>query len=294
MKSNERRYLLLKREDAQFLILADFHIGLELETFRDTGVRLDGLSATMIEDLCSIIAQSNPTTVFILGDLEHSFRQSRATKGKTKSSVFSPGGSFQRRYKRQILEPVASLDTNIVLVRGNHDINSREILPSSVRIIGPRGVSLKVPERGRIGLLHGHAYPSFVSEEIIVSHIHPTVQIKEEDLDVYHRLPVFLRGEIPTASYETILAGKVVEAKRTPISTPSVRITVIPAFNETIFGSPVNKQPQNIPSAFIGKLFSQVDFEVFLLDGNYLGRLSQMSFPTDIKQKPKRKRTNLL
>lgn len=143
-------------------------------------------------------------------------------------------------------------------------------------------------------MLHGHAYPSFVSEEIIISHIHPTVQIKEEDLDVYHRLPVFLRGEIPADNYETILAGKVVEEKRTPISTPSVRITVIPSFNETIFGSPVNKQPQNIPSAFIGKLFSQVDFEVFLLDGNYLGRLSQLSFSIDIKQKHKRKRTNLL
>jgi metallophosphoesterase superfamily enzyme len=55
LKSNEQRYLLITTKEAKFLIVADFHVGLELETFRDTGVRLDGLSTTMIEDFCALI-----------------------------------------------------------------------------------------------------------------------------------------------------------------------------------------------------------------------------------------------
>ncbi|MFQ5979757.1 MAG: metallophosphoesterase [Candidatus Heimdallarchaeota archaeon] len=290
MKSNEHRYLLITTKEAKFLIVADFHVGLELETFRDTGVRLDGLSTAMIEDFCALIRQNNPTAVFILGDLEHSFRQSRSTKEKGQISPFSTVGTFESRFKRRALEPLASLDQNIMLVRGNHDINSQEILPPSVRISGARGFCLNVPGRGRIGLLHGHAYPSFFSEEIILSHIHPSVQIKEEGLDVYHRLAVVLRGEISAAAYQAILGEKVPEKKRIPIATPSVRITILPSFNETIFGSPVNRQPRKIPSAFMSKLFSQVDFEVFLTDGKFLGCLSQLLSHAQVGKKPKRKR----
>lgn len=292
MKSSEQRYLLITTKEAKFLVVADFHIGLELETFRDTGVRLDGLSTAVIENLCAIIRQNNPTALFILGDLEHSFRQSRSVKEKGQISPFSTVGAFESRFKKQALESLALLDLNIMLVRGNHDINSHEILPPSVRISGARGFCLKVPGRGRIGLLHGHAYPSFFSEEIILSHIHPSVQIKEEGLDVYHRLAVFLRGEISAASYQAILGKKVPEEKRTPIATPSVRITILPSFNETISGSPVNRQPRKIPSAFISKLFSQVDFEAFLTDGRFLGRLSQLRTDTQVVKKPKRKRGN--
>jgi len=292
MTPEEQRYLLMTEEDEKFLIVADFHIGLELETLRDTGVRLEGLSDSVVEEFCDLVEMTNATSVFILGDLEHTFRRSRSISGESKNSVFSTSGFFQRKFKEQVLEPIGALEATIVLVCGNHDVNSKKILPPSVRVIGPRGFSLSMPGRGRIGLLHGHAYPSFLSEELILSHIHPTVQIKEEGVDVYHRMPVFLRGVIPTDAYQSILKDRIPEGKKEPIASSTVRITIIPAFNKTLFGNAVNNPSQSIPSPFIRKLFSLVDFEIFLTDGRFLGKLSELPPSTQVPRKQKSKSTN--
>ncbi len=274
MAFDDQRHLIVSNKGEKYLLLADFHVGFELEMQREAGVRLHGMSEILINEFIELIEKVNPSTVFILGDLEHSFRHGGSSKD---GSAFSVGGYYHRKYKEKVLEPLGDLEPEIILIRGNHDISFDKILPQSVRVIGSRGYYLETTDRGYIGLLHGHSYPSFLSNEIILSHIHPTVLVPEDGLDVYHRMAVFLRGKISRNEYIKIVEGKFDIPEHDTDFSADISVTILPAFNKQLIGTAVNRSPRNIPSAFMSKLIALIDFDIILSDGRFLGKLSELS-----------------
>jgi metallophosphoesterase superfamily enzyme len=170
------------------------------------------------------------------------------------------------------------------VARGNHDGNIQNLAPEGVVIHPSRG--FVVGEEFSVGLLHGHAwpYPGLLGCDLLVmGHNHPTVRLNTP-LGVRVSRRVWVRGVVDPVRVAAAVLGQdgvkaeePVEAfrERYGVEVGAPQVVIMPTFNDLMGGLPVNSET---PKSLLGPLFRSKavevdDFDVYLLDGTFLGRV---------------------
>ncbi len=273
-KPLNHRVKLIGNPYEKSLIVADLHLGIELEFLRQ-GVSIQGISEETITDLVNIVDINDPANIIFLGDTKHSF-------GATK---------FEKRLLEKLVNEITQIsDARLVFGKGNHDPNIEKLLPSKgFPIFSGKGKILETDE-GTVGLAHGHQIPVFQEiDEIILGHVHPTVYLREfhsksqdTPFQSFYRFPVLLTGEISYSELKIAYRNNKQPKSQSIDQSKMIRILILPGFNKILSSSRIGSSFSIYPSqrsiqTFIDRIFTLIDFEVILLDGTYLGFLSELN-----------------
>ena len=222
------------------LVIGDLHIGVESH-LRAKGFHLVSRTSDMSNVLLNI--DDDVSRLIVIGDVKDS------VPGSTKQEYREIPDFFENLFERYDM---------IDLVRGNHDTQIKEFLPSRVKIRPASGLKL-----GDVGFVHGHTWPSqdvMDCRTLIMAHNHPTVMFRD-GVGKQSTEPCWFRGKfLEDASDE-----------RYPALPES--FVVIPAFNRMLGGSPVNVIGEDLLGPILNSgLLNLDDARIYLLDGLDLGR----------------------
>lgn len=230
--------------DDRILVVADLHIGLEWE-LREAGFILPSQTEKTIDSLVSILKDTEPEKLVILGDIKHNIP-------KTSKQEWSEIPDLIRAVQEFVDE--------VEILPGNHDGGIRRMVTDDVHIGIPKGTTI-----GEVGLFHGHAWPSekvMKSRVAITAHNHPVVVFVDK-LGMRTSKRCWMRTNFRRKS------------ERYP-KMPG-ELIMMPAYNEFCGGTPVNDPKSN----FLGPLLSNKFLvlkksKIHLLDGTHLGVLSDL------------------
>lgn len=254
----------------RILLATDFHLGIEYELAK-MGISIPYQTNRFLREFMDLVLEHNPDRVVILGDLKHGV----------------PLTSFQE--KREIprfFNALLSEVDRVSLVRGNHDANIQNLAPEEVEIHPSRGALFG--DGYQVAVLHGHAwpYPPLLAADLIVmGHNHPAVQLNTP-LGVRFTRRAWVRGNLDPVSLAVALMGfEKIKVKENPLASFEAafgtiirppQLVIMPTFNDLMGGIPVNAET---PKGLLGPLFRSGavnvdDFDVYLLDGAFLGKIS--------------------
>lgn len=229
-------------EDENAVIIADLHIGMEIE-FEQHGINIPFQTKKMIERCNAIIDEKGAERLIILGDLKHMIYNKEKMDEERKHVAY-----FIKEMTKKV---------EIILIKGNHDGNVRS---RKIKIYGSRGVKID-----NLFLFHGHAWPDKEiadSSLAIVAHLHPHVRIINE-IGYSYTQPCWVRGRMR----REIIKKRYGRDKK-------IEFILMPAFNELAGGIAVNEFNAE-------KVFSLLDMEnanVFSLDGINFGRIRNLRY----------------
>ncbi len=226
------------------LVIGDLHIGVESH-LRSKGFHL----TSHTDDMCDSIIESADDSInrlIVLGDV--------------KDSV--PGSTIQEyREIPEFFERLLERFDIIDVVRGNHDTQIEEFLPTKVRIRPSTGLKLD-----DTGFIHGHMWPSaevMDCETLVMAHNHPAVMFRD-GVGKQMTEPCWFRGSFSKTS-----------DPRYPVLPR--RFLVIPAFNRMLGGSPVNVIGEDLLGPVLNSEMLDLDgAHLYLLDGIDLGKRSDL------------------
>ncbi|UCD02782.1 MAG: metallophosphoesterase [Candidatus Aenigmatarchaeota archaeon] len=233
------------------LVIADLHLGVEYD-FKKSGIKMPSQAGKLTESLDQLVKETKAQQLVVLGDIKHEV----------------PGTSFQEL--REIPEFFRHFSDRmeVHVVLGNHDGGVERILPKSVNIRESVGFPA-----GEVYLSHGHTWPDptfLTCKHIIAGHRHPVFEFRDR-MGYRFIEQVWLRGDLDAATIE----GKY---KNVPGNLPEV--ILIPAFNPLIRGGhPLNKKEEESYKRYMGPLINSIKYDgarLYMLDGTYLGTLSEM------------------
>ncbi|MBS7652329.1 metallophosphoesterase family protein [Candidatus Bathyarchaeota archaeon] len=260
---------MLLEDGERVLVASDFHLGLEYELAK-MGINIPYQTERILGELLSLIKEHNPERLLLIGDIKHgvpitSFQESREI----------------HRFFSALLDEVKAID----VIRGNHDGNLQQLVPEGVAIHSSRGLILG--DKYRVAAFHGHAWPSpklMGSDLMVLGHNHPTVLLRTP-LGIRASQRVWVKGRCSGASLARAFLKQAgfspgddpINAFRShfKIDAKDPEVILMPAFNDLLGGLPINSEP---PENLLGPLLRSGainidDFEVYLLDGTYLGRV---------------------
>lgn len=227
----------------RLLVIADYHAGIE-EGLRREGVELASRAAKRRESLQSLVAETAPDRLVVLGDLGH--------------TIGTPSGD-ERTELEDLLEVLAGR-VQTTVVRGNHDGDIEEVLGNTDGVTITPGHGVRI---GSLGFAHGHTWPSpdvLAAETLCVGHEHPVVRL-EDEVGGGRRERAWLRGGVDPAPFRAF--------HHDGVSVPD-ELVVVPAFNDRSGGTWVNVDGQDFLSPFLPDAFEET--QAYLLDGTRLGR----------------------
>jgi len=253
----------------RMLLATDFHLGIEYELAK-MGINIPYQTERFLRDFLALVREHKPDRVILLGDVKHGV----------------PITSFQEKreipqFFSALLEEVDHVD----VARGNHDGNIQHLIPDGVEIHPSRG--FLVGEEYKVAVAHGHAwpYPRLLSADLIVmGHNHPTVRLNTP-LGIRISRRAWVRGRPDTTRLaRAYLDQKNIKAEGDPVQAfeehfevemGEPQMVILPTFNDLMGGLPVNA---DAPKSLLGPLFRTgivdvEDFDVYLLDGTFLGRI---------------------
>ncbi len=247
------RALKIELEGEKVLIVADLHIGISAELAKK-GIEIPSQAKKIEKKLIRLIEKEKSDRLFLLGDIKHNIP---ITSWEEWSNL---PGFFSKLNDK----------TRVEVIPGNHDGDIEGLITKNIILHGPEGTTVG---NGKVGLIHGHAWPApklLEAEEIIMGHNHPIIEFKD-NLGGRVTEPAWIRGKIIPEKFPKRFQ-KHLEGKRPP------KITIIPAFSELVGGGAINRE---IPEKLLGPLFKSgaIDLEeaeVYLLDGTFLGKLKNL------------------
>lgn len=264
---------LLIGDKSRTLVVADLHLGFEFE-LSEKGINLPSQTGRIKEKILRLLEEAKPESLVILGDLKHTI----------------PKVSLQEwRDIPAFLEALKSKVSDVRLVLGNHDGGAEIFASKGVTVHASRGFLLEAGEV-KVGLLHGHAWPSpklFEASHWVIGHNHPAVQFRRllgfrTIRQVWVKAPLNVRrlcGDF--LKYRGIKVeggpGKTME-KKFNVKPACRSLIILPAFNDLLGGLAFNATPQ---AELIGPVTRsggvQMDkAEIYLTDGTFLGRLEDL------------------
>lgn len=232
-------------------VIGDLHIGVETHLLRK-GFHLPSRTWKMYDTLMSL--DEDVSRLIVIGDV--------------KDSV--PGSSRQEfREIPEFFEKLLERFDIIDVVRGNHDTNIEEFLPSRVRIDPASGLLID-----DVGFVHGHTWPSdkvMRCDTLIMAHNHPTVMFKD-DIGRTSTEPCWVRGTFfgPSDKYRIVPRSFI----------------LIPAFNRMLGGSPVNAEGEQLLGPILNSDIINMDSaKIHLLDGIDLGTRASLMVKDEKRRK---------
>lgn len=254
---NDKPALLISdREHGKILAIADLHLGIEHELFKD-GITIAPQAEKLYKEIDKLLRITKADKLVIVGDLKHKV----------------PGISF-RELKEipKFIEPLAE-KIEIVLTRGNHDTEFKDMFPANVAVHDAKGFRI-----GPYGFFHGHAWPTkklLHCDYLFTAHIHPTVEFID---DFGFRIveKVWVKKQLN----KKILIKKYKIKKNDKFEFGKMQTIIFPAFNPIISGVPLNSKRAKVRS-YIGPLLSSGAFDVkkaeaYMLDGTELGEITKI------------------
>ena len=228
------------------LLISDLHLGLEKEMAKK-GFRLPAYSVKMVERVKDTAEKYSTKRLAVLGDVKH-------TVGKVEDIDWGVVPWF--------FDTMLDLFEAVDVIPGNHDGNIKTVLPHRVTLHTSQGMVLgKGP--GRIGVAHGHAWPSeeaIATRNLVIGHSHFTYEMRDS-LGSRMREAVWVRAEYDVAElmegagYESGAKGK-------------GRLTVMPPFNRLVGGQPINRSRSfQFGPVLSSRSVSLEDADIFLTDG---------------------------
>ncbi|MDF9745422.1 metallophosphoesterase [Natrinema salsiterrestre] len=185
---------------AETLVLADVHLGKAAASRVDAPID-DG--SDVVDRLDGLLAELEPATVVVAGDLLHSF--SRLPRGVERDVA-------------RLVETVDESGADLVVTPGNHDTMLAEVFDGET--------SDEYALADGWVVCHGHEPPQTTAERYVVGHDHPALSIEGR------KLPCFLYGPncyegadvLVLPSFTRLAAGSTVNGMRSrDFQTPLVR-----------------------------------------------------------------------
>jgi uncharacterized protein len=238
--------LVFSTPDANMLLISDLHLGLEKEMAKK-GFRLPAYSVRMVERVKWIAETYKASRLAVLGDVKH-------TVGKVEDIDWGVVPWF--------FDTMLDLFESVEVVPGNHDGNLKTVLPPRVRLHPSQGTVLG-RGRVRVGVAHGHAWPSeeaIATRRLVIGHSHFTYEMRDT-FGSRTRESVWVTAEYDVAElmkgagYRSRLTGK-------------GKLTVMPPFNRLVGGQPINRSKSfEFGPVLSSRSLSLKDADVFLTDG---------------------------
>ncbi len=253
--TDEPALLISDKAYGKMLVVADLHLGIENELYKD-GIVISPQAKKLFDKIDKLIKLTKADMLIIVGDLKHKI----------------PGISF--RELKEIPKFVKSLSekVDVVLVKGNHDTELNGLFPKTVEILDAAGFLL-----GPYGFFHGHAWPDkelLSCDYLFTAHIHPTVEFVD---DFGFRIveKVWVKGKL----------GKKIVKKRYNIKRTDkfkfgkMETIIFPSFNPIIGGVPLNNKKRR--NRYIGPILRSgalkfSNLEAYMLDGTSLGKINKI------------------
>jgi putative SbcD/Mre11-related phosphoesterase len=253
----------------RILIVADLHIGLEYELSK-AGVNIPYQTERIQGELLELCKKYKPDRLVIAGDVKHGV----------------PVTSFQEKRELPTLFEVLLTEVpRIDVTRGNHDGNIQDLTTKDVEIHSSKGIILG--DDYKIAIFHGHAWPkpkALEADCMIAGHNHPTVLL-HTPLGIRMTQRAWVKGVVdPVRLAKAFLEQDAVKYEGDPISAfnehykakmACPEMILMPTFNDLLGGLPVNGEaPQSLLGPMLRRnALKTDDFEVYLLDGTYLGKV---------------------
>lgn len=233
--------VLIERQ-IRCLAIADPHFGVEADLSRH-GLHFQSQTYERLKRLLSIIDDTKPDYLIVLGDLKHMI----------------PYVTYQEKCEIPKVLSEIRKRTEFRIAPGNHDVSLerflklKELLPVSGALID------------NTGYFHGHTIPSkdLFGKLILCGHHHPVVNIYDMIGCSLKGTPGYLLSEIDTAEW----GGDDTNS--------STRVLLVPAFNELAGGMDVRLIPGNKISP-IAKAIKKETAEIFLKDGTYISSFEEL------------------
>ena len=267
--------LLTTENDEKTVVVADLHIGWEV-SLAQKGVHVPSQTIKLQRKLSEIIEKVKPERILFLGDVKHTIAKAEVEEWRDVPQLF---------------ENIAKHVNEMLVIPGNHDGNLEPLLPENVKILPLTGTRI-----GDAGFFHGHTWPSpelLACKNLVIGHLHPVVVFRDplgfritsqvwveakcDGLELAEALLKRLRIKVEKSVAETFKENFGV--------VPRVdKLFIMPAFNDFLGGQPINVgsigQEEKYRD-FIGPILRSGavnvgEAEVYMLDGTYLGRISQL------------------
>ncbi len=276
-QSVDRRWLVRNFNEKKVLLVADLHLGFDVEWFgRGLWTSKPSWSLEIIKNLRDDILKIHPSHLVVCGDLEHHFRLKKK-KEMEDSHIILPeevSETIITSFRNEILR-IPNLE--VILVQGENDVSFYQELEDSCQILPSEGKSLF---DNQLGIFHGQIPPFkkiVFTSEIILGHLHPEIVLKD-DLQIRHKFPVYVKLQVPREDlfllfqfpFELEEIGMVDMAP----------ITILPAYNHFLSGYVMNivgggrKRHKSYP--ILRPLLHHPNAQVQMTDGIDLGLLADI------------------
>ena len=242
--------LLFSEPGSSTLLVSDLHLGLEKEMARK-GFRVPSYTVKMVDRIRNLAELHRPERIVVLGDVKHSV-------GRVEDIDWGVIPWF--------FETMLDLFPAVEVVPGNHDGSIKTVLPQRV-LLHPSEGTVIGRGRTRVGLAHGHAWPSpkaVESRSLVIGHSHFTYEMRDS-LGTRSRDSVWVFAKYDVARMMA-KAGYKSKAKG------EGELRVMPPFNRMVGGQPINvgKSFEFGPVLSSGAI-SIENADIFLLDGTRVG-----------------------
>jgi putative SbcD/Mre11-related phosphoesterase len=250
------RGLVLSLRRERLLLLADTHVGYEVELRRVKGVNVMSQTRRLVEKVLELADLHNVTSVVILGDVKHELPVPRESVDEVRTFLTSLAKKLP-----------------LLLIPGNHDSLLQEIASGigGVEVAPTRGVLTD-----KFLLVHGHVKPAKQDLEkadvVIMGHTHPAVVIRD-DIGYAVKEPAVLKIRTSRTKMCRALYGEPCKRRA------QLKIVVLPASHPLITGVDVREIPQ---MASEGRtLLKYIEWkaenvEVYLPDMTFIGTLADL------------------
>jgi len=250
------RGLVLSLRRERLLLLADTHVGYEVELRRVKGVNVMSQTRRLVEKVLELADLHNVTAVVILGDVKHELPVPRESVDEVRTFLTSLAKKLP-----------------LLLIPGNHDSLLQEIASGigGVEVAPTRGVLTD-----KFLLVHGHVKPAKQDLEkadvVIMGHTHPAVVIRD-DIGYAVKEPAVLKIRTSRTKMCRALYGEPCKRRA------QLKIVVLPASHPLITGVDVREIPQ---MASEGRtLLKYIEWkaenvEVYLPDMTFIGTLADL------------------
>jgi len=263
---------LIKTEKARIIVIADLHIGWEIELSQN-GIHVPTQTPKLLARLEALLSEYKPTKLVILGDVKH-------TVAKAEMGEWRDVPDFFNNLKNRVQD--------IVVIRGNHDGNLEPLLPESVRLLAATGEII-----ANVGFFHGHQWPSpglLKCKTLVMGHAHPVVALRDAaGFRMIRQVWVKARYD-RTLLARALKQRRVMGAEKTKLreteagqrsNSADAKLFIMPSFNDFLGGRPINESVAGTTKTATGPLLrsNAVDIEnaeTYLLDGTFLGLISQL------------------
>lgn len=238
--------LVFTNEGESTLLISDLHLGVEKEMAKK-GFRLPAYSVKMVERIRNLSEKYRTNRLAVLGDVKH-------TVGKVEDIDWGVIPWF--------FDTMLDLFQSVEVVPGNHDGNIKTVLPQRV-VLHPSQGTVLGKGRERIGVAHGHAWPSeeaIATRNLVIGHSHFTYEMRDS-LGSRSREAVWVTAKYDVAE---LMAG----AGYASGAKGKGKLTVMPPFNRLVGGQPINRSRSfQFGPVLSSRSVSLENADIFLTDG---------------------------